>query len=330
MNKWRKGILAFAFVILNNLSIAQDMHFSQFYASNVYLNPAFAGANVCSRLTAIYRNQWSGIDKAYTSSLVSWDHYIKRHNIGMGLMFSRDVAGSGNLATTLIYPTIAYETRVNRKLGIRFGIQPGLGISNVNFNKLTFGDQIARGGNVSTVETAPSSVSYVDIGAGVLAYSIKYWYGISFNHLNQPLESFYSAEETKLPIKYSAHGGYKFDLNDDEETSITTAFNYRGQKKFDQLDLGFYYTRQVFNIGLWYRGIPGLKRYAPGYSNNDAIAFILGFKTNIMSFGYSYDITISRLTNGNSNGAHELSVSYQFCNLKNQKGKRILIECPSF
>lgn len=303
------------------------MHFSQFYATNAYLNPAFAGANVCSRATAMYRNQWSGVKTGYATSLVSWDHYVKRHNLGMGLLVARDVAGTGGLSTTIVYPTFAYEARVSRRVGLRFGIQPGFGHSNIDFDKLNFGDQIARGGNVATVEPTPNASTYFDVGAGVLAYSGQGWLGISANHLNAPVESFYGLGEA-LPIKYSLHGGYKFSMED--EKSISAVFNYRGQNKFDQLDLGAYFTKNFMNVGLWYRGLPFIKRYAPGYSNNDALVIILGYNNQIFSIGYSYDITISRLSNSNSQGSHEISISHQFCSLRNQKGRRIPVECPSF
>lgn len=306
------------------------MHFSQFYSSSIYLNPAFAGAGVCGRISTTYRNQWSGISKGYSSALFSYDHYIKAYNLGFGLLLGRDVAGTGDLNTTVINPIVAYEARISRKLGLRFGIQPGLGISSVNFDNLNFGDQIARGGNVPTIEQFPEDAYYFDIGAGVLAYANNYWLGVSFYHLNSPIISFYQNSKSTLPIKYSAHGGRKFLIGEDEQKSISLAFNYKGQQKFDQLDIGGYYTRDIINIGLWYRGIPWLKAYETGYSNNSSMAIILGIKTDIMSIGYSYDFTISRLNISSTHGAHELSLSYQFCSLKNQRGRRILVYCPSF
>lgn len=307
----------------------QDIHFSQFYASSVYLNPAFAGAGVCSRLSATYRNQWPGETDGYTSSLVSFDHYIRRHSIGFGLLMARDVAGSGDLSRTLINPILSYEARISRKLGLRFGVQPGFGKSSVDFSRLTFGDQIARGGNVATVEQLPNSAYYLDIGAGVLAYANRYWLGTSFYHINAPDESLISNNESKVPLRISVHGGYKFLLSQ-EGRSISTAFNYRSQQDFKQLDLGAYYTVNMFNVGLWYRGIPVLKTFNNTYRNNDAFSVIVGLKTDLMNIGYSYDFTISRLNNSTSNGAHEISIAYQFCSLSKQKKRRIFVECPSF
>jgi type IX secretion system PorP/SprF family membrane protein len=313
----------------------QDMHFTQFYSSSLYLNPAFTGADVCSRFSATYRNQWPGVSKAYKTYLASYDHYITKYNLGIGLLFGSDVAGTGQLKTTIVNPLFAYEAVLTKKLVMRLGVQPGLGIRSINFNNLIFGDQIARGGGVATMETPTQSKAYFDIGAGALLYSKKFWVGTSFYHLNKPNESLMGeAEISNLPVKYSVHGGYKYALNPDEkeetkQTSVSAALNYRGQAEFDQLDIGFYYTRYVFNIGLWYRGIPGLKAYKPGYGNSDAVAIVVGVRTDRMNIGYSYDATISKLTNKTA-GAHEITVAYQLCKLNKKKKKRLLVPCPKF
>lgn len=331
-------IVVFVFFVTLQVIKAQDMHFTQFYAAPLHLNPAFTGANVCSRVTLMYRNQWPGIKTAYKSYLLSLDHYFVKQHVGGGLICAVDEAGSGSLRTTVINPSFAYETKIARGIGVRAGIQPGVTVKSINFNKLVFNDQLTRGGatgasTTPTLENATQNKTYVDINSGILFYMDKVWLGASFFHLNKPNESFYSSEDVRLPIKYSVHGGYKFSLNGEERDEklkryITTAFNYRGEKEFDQADIGFYYTQGVFNVGMWYRGIPGLKAYKPGYSNHDAMSFIFGLQTNRFNFGYSYDVTISQLT-ALTNGAHELTLSYQLCVLK-YKPKRVLISCPKF
>jgi type IX secretion system PorP/SprF family membrane protein len=320
------------FLILSGGATAQDMHFTQFYSSPTYLNPAFAGSTGCTRMSITYRNQWPGISKAYKSYLVSGDHFIPEYNIGVGLLVGQDVAGSGSLKTTVINPMLSYQTRITKTLAMRVGFQPGIAIRTINFDKLLFGDQIARGGNIPTIESPPLTKTFFDIGSGVLFYTSKYWAGLSMYHLTQPDESLIDAD-AKLPIKYSVHGGAKFNLNEDEKDesqrqSVTTAFHYRGQKEFDQFDIGLYYTKSVFNLGLWYRGIPGLKAYKPGYSNNDAFSIIVGVTRDNMNIGYSYDITISKLA-GLTNGAHELCLSYIVCK-KKKKRRKMIVPCPKF
>lgn len=317
-------------MLITSFVKAQDLHLTQFYANPLHLNPALIGSNACSRIILTYRDQWPGINKVYRSYLVSGDHYLPQYNIGIGMLIARDVAGTGALKTTLINPGFAYEAKLSRDFGMRFGLQPGFTMRSVDFTRLTFGDQIETG-SATTVETQRPNVMFFDMGAGILAYTSKFWGGLSVFHINRPNESLLDNEDAILPIKYSVQCGAKFVLNEDKKSehlrSISPVIHYRGQKKFDQLDLGFYVTEGVLNVGVWYRGIP-IKPYKPGYGNNDAIAVLLGAKTDRFNVGYSYDFTISKLA-GSTKGAHELTISYQFCKPKKKK-KRIEVACPKF
>lgn len=53
-----------------------------------------------------------------------------------------------------------------------------------------------------------------------------------------------------------------------------------------------------FVAGLWYR-------------NSDAVIAVVGIQNNNFKFGYSYDVTISKLA-GNTAGSHEISLQIQF------------------
>lgn len=329
-------IVLLIIVLCSSVAKGQDMHFTQFYASPLYLNPAFAGANVCSRVSLTYRNQWPGISKTYKSFLVSVDHSVQKYNLGVGFLLGSDVAGSGDLRTTLINPMISYGVKINRKLGLRFGFLPGIGMRSIDYTKLVFGDQIARGGGgVASIEDPTQNKVFIDIGAGALFFSEKYWLGTSFSHLTGANTTLVD-NEAILPLKYSLHGGVKIILNENkgnilENRSISPAFHYRGQKEFDQFDLGFYFTQHVFNIGLWYRGLPGIKEYKPGYPNNDAFSVTIGVQADRVNVGYSYDVTISYLKHDASKGAHEITLSYQLCKLKKRRKKHgLVIPCPKF
>ncbi|PBQ34543.1 hypothetical protein CNR22_23085 [Sphingobacteriaceae bacterium] len=313
----------------------QDMQFTQFYASPVYLNPAFTGANSCSRVSLIYRKQWNGMSNPYTSYMVSFDHYLYNKHIGLGLIVAEDHAGAGSLKTTLIKPSIAYGFKITKKHSIRLGMQPGVGIRSVDYGKLLFGDQIYRGGNnVATVEAPMQSKTYFDLSAGILLNGKQFWTGVSIYHLNAPNESMINGSPSRIPMQLSLHSGFKIDLNTEEKDShqkkyFTPVLHYRHQKKFDQLDIGFYLTKHIFTVGAWYRGIPLLKAYQKGYQNNDALAFIGGLQTERLKVGYSYDITISNLARV-AKGAHEITLSLQICDPKKRKTKFELISCPKF
>ena len=81
---------------------------------------------------------------------------------------------------------------------------------------------------------------------------------------------------------------------------------------------------------MWYRGLP-VKAYKPGYQNNDAISIVAGFKVGDWRFGYSYDITISRLA-VNSGGAHEITTIFELADKrkKNSMARRRVVPCAKF
>jgi type IX secretion system PorP/SprF family membrane protein len=205
----------------------------------------------------------------------------------------------------------------------------------VDYSRLVFGDQLARGNDVGTFENfVGRNVKYTDISGGLLYFTPKVWLGLGLHHLNQPNASLL-LKEAIVPMKLSIHGGRRFKMNTPvivkNPVSIIAAFNYRMQGKYDQLDIGGYFERDPIFAGLWYRGIPLLKSYEQGYQNNDAIAVVIGTKVNDWRFGYSYDITISRLA-ANSGGAHEITMVYELADKRKRKrmAKRRVVPCAKF
>ncbi|MFT5601591.1 MAG: type IX secretion system PorP/SprF family membrane protein [Flavobacteriales bacterium] len=314
---------------------SQDAQFTQFFAAANYLNPAFAGATFQNRAAMTYRHQWPGVPKAYTSMNFSSDFNFEKINSGVGFNIFRDNAGTGGLKHTNVSMQVSHQFKLKRDLYFRPAIQFGLLNKSLDMNSLTFGDQLIRDNAPTTLESSKiEPITNFDFGSGLLIYSSKLWAGFSVHHLNQPNEALIG-NEAILPMKFSLHGGYKLYLNTftrrqtDEEISF--AFNYKSQGKFDQFDIGFYYTRSAVILGLWYRGIPGLKAYQQGYQNNDAIALLIATEVKALKIGYSYDITISRLVS-NTTGSHEVTLVYQWASKGApplSKQKRI-VPCPKF
>jgi type IX secretion system PorP/SprF family membrane protein len=340
---WKRVILLFFIIYLHfggefNL-FAQDPQFTQFYAAPLYMNPAFAGANVCSRFSASYKDQWPSIPKSYVTYVVSFDHSLPHYNSGFGIMMVNDRAGNGVLRTIAGSILYSYELQLSRKWLLRAGFKVTESVRSINYGGQIFGDQIANSGAPTSELLSSNSKAYFDVSCGVIVYSRKSWYGFSAHHLNKPDQSFL-LEKSQLPVNYSFHCGYKLPVKSSFNSKgvakeyFSPCLNYRNQGRFNQFDIGVYYTRNSFILGLWYRGLPILKSYNPGYINHDAIAPLCGFSKKRFYIGYSYDITISKLSENTSGGAHEISLSYQFCDYRKQKGKkrklRLLLPCPKF
>ena len=321
---------------LTFVGIGQDMQFTQFNAAPLYLNPGFAGSTIEHRFATSYRNQWTAIPGHFVNYAFAYDYNLAEFNSGLGLLFAREQAGTGKMGNTEIGLLYSYHFQIDNKVFIQPGIKFNYITRGVDFSKLIFNDQLARGGSPTTADDIEiDNVSYMDLTFGFLVFSEKYWAGVSFNHMNEPNQSLTSGE-SPLYMKFSAHGGYKFELSEGGRKSLNTsyfnlAFHYKAQQKFDQLDLGAYYTREPFTFGIWYRGLPGLKSYE-GVLNNDALAIILGYKIEDynLKIGYSYDITVSRLA-ANSAGSHEISLVYEVASKKKKRrGKRFFVPCAKF
>ncbi|MEM7162099.1 MAG: type IX secretion system membrane protein PorP/SprF [Bacteroidota bacterium] len=330
-----KRILSIAIAIITISLNAQDQHFTQFYANPTYLNPAFAGHTAQSRLALNYRNQWPSIPGAFVSYNFSYEQYVRELKSGFAIMGSRDQAGSGALSDNQLGLLYSYEIRIQRDLYLRPGIQFSQVFRNVNYNRLVFGDQLITSNN-STVEIFPDrNTSYLDVGAGAMLFGRYFWIGVAAHHINRPDESLLGMDESLLPIKYSAHGGYRIPTNrrvgSRTASAVVYAFNYKMQNEFDQLDLGFYYEFNPMVFGVWYRGLPFVKSNESELINQDAIAIMIGYEFNDIKFGYSYDLTISPLL-ANSGGAHEISLIYEFANPRNRKyaKRKRVIPCAKF
>ncbi|NTW33928.1 MAG: PorP/SprF family type IX secretion system membrane protein, partial [Bacteroidetes bacterium] len=192
---------------------SQDPHFSQYYANPLYLNPAFAGTSVCPRVTLNYRNQWPSIPKAYVTYSASYDQHFDNLSGGLGLLVCSDQAGEGTVKTTVISGIYSYRLQVNRFFSIKAGLQATYFQKEIDWSKLTFGDQIdPRYGFIHfTQETQPKlKKGTSDFSAGILGYGESIYGGVAVHHLTQPNEGFFT--ESKLPLKITAHAGAIIDL----------------------------------------------------------------------------------------------------------------------
>ncbi|HEX8517187.1 MAG TPA: type IX secretion system membrane protein PorP/SprF [Bacteroidia bacterium] len=299
--------------------MAQDPVFTQFYANPLYLNPAFAGSNVCPRICINYRNQWPGITGTYVTTSASFDRFVYRIKSGIGVLVTNDQAGQGTLKTTNVSGIYSYQWRPTRKLSINVGFKATYGQKSLDWSKLTFGDQIDdKRGFVYNSNEMPgvSSKSFVDFSAGFVAFTKHFYGGFAADHLTQPDESLLSGGQSRLPMKFTGHAGAVIPVGDKQsETSISPNILYQQQQDFKQLNLGVYFTKGVLVGGLWYR-------------NSDAFIVLLGVQKGAFKIGYSYDVTVSKLTNATA-GSHELSLGLQL-NCKKPKPRYRPLDCPSF
>jgi type IX secretion system PorP/SprF family membrane protein len=314
-------------LLLPSLTVkGQDPHFTQFYANPLYLNPAFAGSAHCPRINLNYRNQWPALQGQFITASFSYDQQIPSISSGIGLLALTDNAGEGTLNTTNLSGIYAYQVNITREFSIRFGVKATYWQRKLDWSKLTFGDMIdPRYGFIyptSEVQPASTTKSFVDFSAGVLAYSNNIYGGVAVDHLTQPEESFIRpADGSTLPMKITTHVGAIVPLEgrNDGSAYISPNFIFQQQRKFQTLNIGVYVGKLPLVGGLWYRH---------AFGNPDAVVVLVGLQQGAFKVGYTYDVTISKLSNVSA-GSHELSLGIQFpCHPKKKRFRTI--KCPSF
>lgn len=333
-----KKVFTLLLLLIYQYSFGQDIQYSQYYASPLYLNPAFTGGSLAPRLTTIYRNQWSKFNNQPEGASVSFDHYFESINSGVGIIANLQTSNNvlKNNEIGLLY---SYNLKVGEEQFIRFGLQGSFANRKVDFTNLVFPDQIDRNDNSPTNEKQKyAPVNYMDFSSGILYYTPKCWFGIASHHLNRPNQSVFKNNliDTRLPMKIGLHGGYNIIFDEFVRSGelpkrvLTPSFNYKRQGKFEQLDIGTYYTFLPLTIGFWYRGIP-FKKDNSNRIKNESLIFSMGYRQENISIGYSYDFSISKLRpNG---GSHEVSVAYRFEPIETRKRKRrwnMSIAVPEF
>jgi len=324
----QKSILLITLLVCTSYVKAQDPAFTQFYANPIYLNPAMAGTHGCPRLNLNYRNQWPSITGAFVTNSVSYDQFVNALHGGIAIMVTNDMAGKNTINWSTISLAYSYHLQVSRKFTLLFGAQATWNQKFLDWNKLTFGDMIdPRRGFIYSTGDVPrgrlldngwGTRGFFDASAGIVGYSKQFYIGFSAHHLNRPDETLILGN-SKMPIRYTGTIGTNIPLGKTSKYSNSTSLSpniiYMYQDGFMQLNLGMYIKYGSFTAGAWWR-------------EGDAFILSVGIDAGTFRFGYSYDITTSKLTNA-SGGSHELSLGFNF-NCKKKPKKFRTISCPSF
>jgi type IX secretion system PorP/SprF family membrane protein len=325
INIFRKHRLALAVLIITLISesqiYAQDPLFTQFYANPLYLNPAMAGSHICPRFSANYRNQWPSLSGNFVTQSFSYDQKFKAINGGIGIIALHDQQGQNTIQTSSLALQYSYHLKVTRNFTLMFGGQANFVMKFLDWNKLTFGDMIdPRRGFIYQTGDVPRGgrKGFLDMSAGIVGFTKQFYFGVAVHHLNRPNESMIIGR-SPLPMRFTAHAGAEIPLGKSSKygnkVSISPNILFRYQQGFMEMNVGTYVKYDMFTFGAWLR-------------NRDAFILLLGIQMDKFKIGYSYDITVSKLTN-QSGGAHEISLGVNL-KCKDKKLTFRTISCPSF
>jgi type IX secretion system PorP/SprF family membrane protein len=302
---------------------AQDIHFSQYNAAPLALNPALTGVNSCDwRAGLTYRNQWASVTTPYVTYEAFFDAPVVK-NIGgaskltAGLLLFNDVSGDGNLSNLSAMASTAFVLglggRDNHNLSL--GLQGGLMQKSLQFDELKWpgqwdGDEFNT--DLPTGENLGDNISKFNMSLG-LAYhnevskSFNITLGGAMFNLISPNESFLGDEENKLGSRIVAHA--KAGITFGGQFGVIPSVLFQTQSGAKEIivgsDFGYYLNNANFPATFFLGG---------AYRLDDAVIASVGMDYKNFRFGASYDINTSTLKEASAGkGGFELSLVYTGC-----------------
>lgn len=303
---------------------AQDVHFTQFNATPMIVNPAFTG-NFSGRMraSAIYRDQWRSITVPFKTIAVSVDAPIVNDltvddYLAGGIQLYNDRAGDANLSNLSALASIAYHkflgASVNKALSV--GFQGGYTQKSFDLSKLYFGDDFVDG-QFSPVgpNNLNNKLDYFIFNAGVswahqAGENFSYAIGLGANNLNQPRETFDRKEDLAdvgLGMRYNAQVGAIAYVS--EKLSLRPAFLYQQQANATEMIAG-----NEFHLIV---GDPEFRAFTTAvflggyYRFDDAAMVTAGLEFKGFRLGLAYDYTVSSLKNNAANtGGFEIALTW--------------------
>ena len=308
----RSRYLLIFLCVLSFRSFCQDAEYSQFYANPLSLNPAFTGTSAYPRFSINYRNQWPSLGNTFVNYSVSFDRYYKAVNGGLGLQLSNNSEAKGNIISSSAFLFYSHHIKINNQFFIDAALQAGGTYKGFNKANLVFPSEINEMNGVvlpdGSLNIEDASKIYPDFGIGFLAQSNSYFFGLSVHHLTKPNESLIEGDQKGyLPRKITINAGARTKKLRNgllsKPYTLSPNIIYQQQGSFRQLNVGMYLNIGPLAGGLWYRNNLSIRP--------DAIIAMVGIMRERFKIGYSYDLTLSSLSNY-SFGSHELSLIYFF------------------
>ena len=324
----------------SSISEAQDIHFTQYYASPLTLNPATAGFfEGTQRFSLQNKTQWQSVTVPFRTLSASFDMPIlkrdTKHDIfGGGISIYRDQEGDSKFGTTQVNLSLSYIRSLNKANDkfISFGIQTGVAQRTIDYSQLVFDSQwdgISFNPNLSNNEHfSKENFIFFDCSAGA------YWscvdknknetsIGVSLFHINTPKQSLFDNDDVRLARKLLINASKQIKITDNLKLVPGILFMHQGT--YNEFDVGSLVklikisTTEKYlalSVGMYYRSA-------------DALNFIVGLDFKDMMLGVSYDINTSNLTPAShSRGGLELSLIYILNKAKQDYVKHA--PCPIF
>lgn len=264
---------------------------SQYMFNDYLLNPAVAGSTDSINISLSARAQWTGLEGAPKTQFFSIDSKIgEKMGVG-GYVYNDETGPISERGVQLSY---AYHLKVGNKSNLAFSLAGMMFFHNINtaqFRPEEGGDEALQTMKINAVSP--------DVNFGMMYYTNKYRIGFSSSQLlENDLYGITAAGDNnlnKLARHYYLFADYKIEASD-KITVVPSALMKYLQGAPIQFDVN---ARMIYDNKFW---------LGASYRYNNAVVALVGVNYKNLSFGYSYDYTLTEIRDF-STGGHEVFLS---------------------
>ncbi|GAB4091612.1 PorP/SprF family type IX secretion system membrane protein [Flaviaesturariibacter terrae] len=336
-NIQKLALAAFAFFAAATAQ-AQDVHFSQFYETPLFRNPALAGiVNGDYRVQAVYRSQWNSVANAYKTLSANAEYKLKvgggDNYATIGMQVFSDEAGSASMQTLQLLPAINFHKSVSsvRNMYLSAGFMGGVVQRRFDRSKITTNNSYDNGTDGEPLVS--NGYRYFDGSAGLSLNGDfgenpdnSFVLGVAMHHLTRPRNSFFQSSGIELAPKYVLSGALKLGMQ--ENTNLIMHTDIVVQDKSQYLIGGLLYNIK-FGPDM---EMPDLTLSAGSFLRwNDALIPTVKAELKGFALGLSYDVNISKLkTSSLGRGGFELSLTFVGFRKNVDNSSLNAMHCPRF
>lgn len=301
----KRYTLAFLLLSAATLHAQQEPMQTQFFFNKLAHNPAYAGSERTPEVTAVYRNQWMGVEGAPNTQTLSYNQPIFNERVGVGANLSRYSMG----ITRALTLDMVYCYRIHTRKGTAgIGIQAGARHFYQNWSDQRLITDVPRSSDGSIPDGANSKVM-ANFGAGFYFRGERMYVGVAGQRLygNNIDFSERGATISREVLHLNAMTGWTFLLDRDWKLIPQVLLKYAPGAPFDADFNSLVVWKDRFFGGATYRLGSGVTARA-----GESVDVLLGMQaTEKLFFCFSYDIGLTPLRQ-HSNGTVEATLRYRF------------------
>ena len=311
-------VLVFLCTVCSTITYAQQSaQFTQYMFNTLFYNPAYAGVEGITTITAFHRTQWAGyqpttgdLSGGINTQVVSLNTPILKLRSGFGLHVVNDRIGP--LTNQEAQASFAYHLGVGAaKLSL--GIRVGAFSQTIDFDQYRWVDP-----NDPLRKAGKDSQMRPDFSAGVFYRARQFYAGVGFKHLVDTQFNFGGIDTLNNPLQnhMTVTGG--FDYEPTYRLRLTPSFLVQSDLNTYSFDIGVMAT---YNDTMW----GGLS-----YRQQESLIGMVGysfFREKSLKLGYAFDYTIIA-QEAKATSSHEIMVSYSLP--VSSAGEKKIIRTPRF